>query len=518
MLDENGNPPTLYRLTPEERDEWLDVLAEEGVDVSQGRANPAQRLGHGELRPLLDDEDDGTAAPRRAWLVRGAEGTGANPLRDVWLPGRVCALPASRLREMPGGVTRDRVRTAVAEDYGHVPNPERERLVAEFHTFLSRMSEGDIVVSNDGGEVYLGVVAGPPGFSQSAGHGADLQRPVDWAADRPLDYFEHMPDGFSGMSGNPDAQIVELTAFLPALEELLGEPAGVSEPEMFLPDVGEKLARDLHVDPGWLQECVELLRDRPQLIFYGPPGTGKTYLARELAKHLTGARPENVQLVQFHPAYSYEDFFEGYRPRQGPDGTVVFEIVPGPFRKIVTAARAHPERPYVLIIDEINRGNLAKIFGELYFLLEYRRESVNLLYGSDDGQGFTLPRNVLVLGTMNTADRSIALVDTAMRRRFWFMELHPDVAPTRDMLREWLKAKELPDEPARLLDALNERIADREMRIGPTYLMRDGVDTDAVLHRIWRNQILPLLEEHHYGEGKDVAGEYGLDALRRELP
>ncbi|RKS69079.1 dynein-related subfamily AAA family protein [Actinomadura pelletieri DSM 43383] len=264
-------------------------------------------------------------------------------------------------------------------------------------------------------------------------------------------------------------------------------------------------------------QCVELLRERPQLILYGPPGTGKTYLARHLARHLTFGRPECVQLVQFHPAYSYEDFFEGYRPAKADDGTVSFDLVRGPFRRLVAAALAHPGRPYVLIIDEINRGDLAKIFGELYFLLEYRDDRVNVLYGAADDHGFSLPRNVIIIGTMNTADRSIALVDTAMRRRFWFTELHPDAPPVQEMLARWLHREEMPDEPARLLAELNSRIEDRDFRIGPSYLMRNRAATEAGLERIWRTQILPLLAEHHYGDGTDVPARYGLDALRSGL-
>jgi 5-methylcytosine-specific restriction protein B len=276
------------------------------------------------------------------------------------------------------------------------------------------------------------------------------------------------------------------------------------------------LAGSLLVSREWIQEVVELLRDRPQLIFFGPPGTGKTYLARKIAEHLAGD-PSRVKLVQFHPAYSYEDFFEGYRPAKTEDGTISFDLVRGPFRRLVSAARAHPGRPYVLIIDEINRGNLAKIFGEMYFLLEYRKEPVNLLYGSEGDQGFTLPDNVIVIGTMNTADRSIALVDAAMRRRFWFVELHPDQPPTSEILSRWLEQQKLGDEPARLLAELNSRIDDRDFKVGPSYLMRESVATEAGLARIWRTQILPLLEEHHYGDGTDVQARYGLDALRKRL-
>ncbi|MGH3239775.1 MAG: McrB family protein, partial [Spirillospora sp.] len=462
--------------------------------------------------------DDGAdARTRRAWLVRAPGAAEGDLIAGLWLADGVCSLPASRLRDLPPGVPREQVEDAVREDYSDTGTQDRARLAAEYHAFLSRMREDDVVVTNDGSAIYLGLIGGSPSFVSSVGDRANLQRPVRWRnADRPIDYGD-LPDEFSVLVGNPDVSIVELTRFLPELESLLGEAVEIPERGMTLPDATDDLARDLLVGREWLQECVELLRERPQLILYGPPGTGKTYLARHLARHLTFGRPECVQLVQFHPAYSYEDFFEGYRPAKTESGAVSFDLVRGPFRRLVTAALDHPGRPYVLIIDEINRGNLAKIFGELYFLLEYRDELVNVLYGAADDQGFFLPRNVIIIGTMNTADRSIALVDTAMRRRFWFTELHPDTPPVRDMLARWLDREGLPDTPALLLAELNGRIEDRDFRVGPSYLMRESAATDAGLERIWRTQILPLLEEHHYGDGTDVPGRYGLEALRKRL-
>ena len=136
-------------------------------------------------------------------------------------------------------------------------------------------------------------------------------------------------------------------------------------------------AEGLLMDAGELQKIADLLRERKQLIFYGPPGTGKTYLAKALARHLTedGA----VRLIQFHPSYTYEDFFEGFRPKSADGGTgaLTFELTPGPFRLFAEAAKANPTTAYILIIDEINRANLAKVFGELYFLLEYRDEAIS---------------------------------------------------------------------------------------------------------------------------------------------
>ena len=284
-----------------------------------------------------------------------------------------------------------------------------------------------------------------------------------------------------------------------------------------MPDATDDLAARLNVPVEWLQECIDLLRDRPQLIFYGPPGTGKTYIAQELARHLT--TEANVKIVQFHPAYTYEDFFEGYRPQEQSGGQVGFTLTPGPLRSLVDKAKDNPEAVYVLIIDEINRGNLAKIFGELYFLLEYRDNAIDLLYSSDNTEPFSLPKNILILGTMNTADRSIALVDAAMRRRFAFLPLHPSEIPTNGILRKWLKAKSHPNAVADLLDELNGRIEDPDFKIGPSYFMRPAVyDADGKgLERVWRTAILPLLEEHHYGDGTDVRSRYGLDVIRKAL-
>jgi 5-methylcytosine-specific restriction protein B len=286
-------------------------------------------------------------------------------------------------------------------------------------------------------------------------------------------------------------------------------------PRAMLPRVTPGLAHELHLPQEWLQGVVDVLRDRSQLVLYGPPGTGKTYLATRLARHLT-RDVQNVKLVQFHPSYSYEDFFEGYRPAQAADGSAGFQLKPGPFRRLVDRARDDESRPYVLIIDELNRANLASVFGELYFLLEYRNEAIDLQYSSDE-HGFTMPENIFVIGTMNTVDRSIALVDSAMRRRFAFISLHPAEEPIRTLLDRWLEYHGLPLRSARLLAALNERIEAHDLAIGPSYFMRTAVhlEGDAGLRQVWRTSILPLLEECHVGvmSPAEDARHYGLDYL-----
>lgn len=487
----------------------------EGEGLAFGPDGTADETAHQraeDLRGALEELGALKPLPRRAWLVRGSNVNG-HDLVPLWREQDFLSLPATKLRPVEPGLDRTELKAIVAEDYASVSYNSRAAKVDELHAFLSRMREGDLVGTVSQGHLYLGTVAGPASYAPSDDGRSNLRRPVEWSPGEGIDYGD-LPSSISSRL-QVQYEVVELTAQIEAVERLLGSPAEaasvVEAEEVVLAEPDEALASRLNVDRAWLQECVDLLRDRPQLIFYGPPGTGKTYLALELANFLAG---DNVRLVQFHPSYSYEDFFEGYRPT--PEGA--FALRPGPMRKVVDQARENPATPYFLIIDEINRGNLAKIFGELYFLLEYRERNVDLLYADDgDEAGFSLPDNVFIIGTMNTADRSIALVDAAMRRRFAFLPLHPDEVPTKDVLRRWLLAGGRDDDVADLLDALNERIQDVDFKIGPSYFMRPAVHEANGIERVWRTAILPLLEEHHYGDGTDVVKRYGLEAIRASL-
>lgn len=303
----------------------------------------------------------------------------------------------------------------------------------------------------------------------------------------------------------------------PEEEDVSEEEAPVlhSRPSMRrtpFPPVAAALPELLHMSADWLQDTLDLIERRKQVILYGPPGTGKTFLAQALSKHVTDGTDGDTTIVQFHPTYSYEDFFEGFRPVADDDsGNLAFTLRKGPLRRLADAAAANPEANYFLVIDEINRGNIAKVFGELYFLLEYRDSEISLLYSDEP---FTLPSNIFVIGTMNTTDRSIAMLDAAMRRRFAFVELHPEREPVQEVLARWTATKGLHDDRAELLTRLNAQIHDHDAKVGPSFLMRDLGVTG--LQDVWRYEILPLLAEHHYGEGVDVEDRYGLRALRRQ--
>ena len=277
----------------------------------------------------------------------------------------------------------------------------------------------------------------------------------------------------------------------------------------------QALAEQTYLPVSFLEEIESLLAEKRQVIFQGPPGTGKTYVARKLARHLASSGDDaagRVRLVQFHPSYAYEDFVQGFRPKQLAGEQVGFELRQGPLLEIAEKAR-DSDKPHYLIIDEINRGNLAAVFGELYFLLEYRGEKMRLQYSDKD---FSLPKNLFIIGTMNTADRSIAMVDLALRRRFYFVEFHPEKEPVNGVLSQWLRrhAKGM-EWVADVVKEANQRLADSDAAIGPSYFMRKGLN-EAGVKRIWEHSVLPYIAERLFND-RDRLAEFELENLRKAV-
>ena len=312
------------------------------------------------------------------------------------------------------------------------------------------------------------------------------------------------------LSGTPKAAQEATTYTYTAMDE-----DGTSAEQEFSITVSAETLNDLSARLFWdadhLQDIHSLLKDKRQIVFYGPPGTGKTYVALELARHFAGADGD-TDLVQFHPSYAYEDFVEGFRPAdQG--GQPGFDLRPGPLKRIADKARANPGTKHVLVIDEINRGNVARVFGELYFLLEYRDREMSLQYSDVP---FTLPKNLWFIATMNTADRSIALVDAALRRRFHFVPFFPDQPPVDGLLDRWLE-REKPSLQwaADLLKQANAKLADRHLAIGPSHFMRKDLDEEWV-KLIWRHSILPYIEEQLFGQEERLS-DFDLATLRAEI-
>ena len=256
-------------------------------------------------------------------------------------------------------------------------------------------------------------------------------------------------------------------------------------------------------------------------VLYGPPGTGKTHrTARRCVEICDDSTDEpirdryrelvavgRVEFVTFHQSYGYEEFVEGLRPALAEDNAAGFRLVPVPgvLKRIAERARNDAEQRYVLVIDEINRANVSKVMGELITLLEEdKREgakhevAVTLPYS---GEAFTLPANLHILGTMNTADRSIALIDTALRRRFEFEE----IAPQPELLEE-VEGIDLPAVLAKINERL-EYLIDRDHLIGHAWLM--GATTKEEVDRVMRHKIIPLVAEYFYDDWRKVRAVLG---------
>jgi hypothetical protein len=265
------------------------------------------------------------------------------------------------------------------------------------------------------------------------------------------------------------------------------------------------------------------------IILYGPPGTGKTHMVRRRALGLLcrsdvlDGSPEQAQeewdrlrqtgqivFCTFHQAFAYEEFIEGLRANTDEDGNVRYEVEAGVFKNIASAAALRPDDAFVLIIDEINRANIARVFGELITLLEpdKRLQAPNelLVQLPASKQWFGVPPNLHVLGTMNTADRSIALMDVALRRRFTFEEMMPDANIIQQELERAGVPQPLQDLVTKVFKGLNQRlryIYDREHQIGHAYFL--GVRTLGDLRQVFAERILPLLQEYFFGQWDKVA-------------
>jgi len=257
-----------------------------------------------------------------------------------------------------------------------------------------------------------------------------------------------------------------------------------------------------------IQRWLNTIERKKQAIFYGPPGTGKTYLSHRIAKLIISDTDGFIEFVQFHPAYTYEDFIQGIRPKTDDKGDLQFEMKSGRFFEFCTMARQH-KGPCVLIIDEINRANIPRVFGELMYLLEYREKDIPLA----GGMRFIIPDNVRILGTMNTADRSIALVDFALRRRFAFLELTPEY----DILREFQKIRGFStDGLVATLQEINAKINDKNYYLGISFFMID--DLPKKLEDIWKMEIETYLDEYFFSQPENVIN-YRWDKVKgRILP
>ena len=453
--------------------------------------------------------DDGVQTVRY-WLY--APGRGACMWEEFYERG-VMALSWGDLGDLSVCASKEDVRKRMLETYPDYGRQTNDILAA--WQFAKEMKPGDVIFVKRGLKEIIGrgVVTGEYVYDEEWTQFPHIRK-VDWThvgnwnIDRTL-ALKTLTDV------TYDQELVKRieTSFLDSDDSVDIEEATVVFPEYSV----EKFLEEVYMDRKRYDAIMGLLRAKKNIILQGAPGVGKTYAAKRLAYSMMGVKDASrVMLVQFHQSYSYEDFIEGYRPSGAG-----FELVKGAFYSFCKKAAEDEENDYFFIIDEINRGNLSKIFGELFMLIESdkRGSELQLLYSREL---FYVPRNVHIIGMMNTADRSLAMLDYALRRRFAFVELSPafdsdGFSAYRDGLDNQ-RFKDLVDK----VKSLNRAIAEDESLgegfcIGHSYFCNMDTDTctDAALASIVDYELVPMLKEYWFDEPGKVR-EWS-DRLRRSL-
>lgn len=278
------------------------------------------------------------------------------------------------------------------------------------------------------------------------------------------------------------------------LESIIPIHEKVNEIIKLNPDFSiEQCAESLGIDEDTIERWVRAIERKGQAILYGPPGTGKTFAAHRFSELILSGGDGIVETIQFHPAYAYEDFIIGIRPVT-ENGILSYKQVEGRFINFCNRCRERKGN-CVLIIDEVNRANLSRVFGELMYLLEYKTKSIPLA----NGELFSIPSNVYIIGTMNTADRSIAIVDHALRRRFAFLEMNINY----DVLRNFHKNSKFKiDKLISWLIRVNQAIDDKRYFVGISFFLRENLSDD--IQDIWSMEIMPYLEEYFFDQPEKV--------------
>jgi predicted RNA-binding protein with PUA-like domain/DNA polymerase III delta prime subunit len=288
------------------------------------------------------------------------------------------------------------------------------------------------------------------------------------------------------------------------LMDIIREENPLVSKDLIEPYTAENFLEEVYMPKNDYDALVSILRKKKNLILQGPPGVGKTFAAKRLAYAMMGCKDESrIAFIQFHQNYSYEDFIMGYKPKDNG-----FELRNGSFYQFCQKASNAPDKDFFFIIDEINRGNLSKIFGELLMLIEneYRGTKIKLAYNE---LLFTVPQNVFIIGTMNTADRSLAMIDYALRRRFSFFDMEPSFGAGCFKKYQDSLQNEIFNELIQEIQKLNNEIKDDAslgdgFRIGHSYFCNLKNCDEAWIQQVIEFEILPMLQEYWFDESNKV--------------
>jgi 5-methylcytosine-specific restriction protein B len=462
---------------------------------------PAEEAASGkELTADLPDP-----RPRRYWLY--APGRQASKWDD-FSAADIMAIGWDDLGDLSKYSNRDEIRQALdTEDTGS----SLKNSVLALWQFQNVMEIGDVVYVKSGRREILGrgEVTSEARYDHDRTEFRHV-RTVMWTHQGQWELTRDAPLKTLTDITTQNDFVEELKSLV--LDEDEEEPP--SPPAALQPYDRDDFLNDVFIPEERYSRLRSLLMRKKNVILAGPPGVGKTYAAKRLAFSVIGAQdPSRVQIVQFHQSYSYEDFLMGYRPTESGG----FSLTEGPFYRFCEEARADdPSRPYFFIIDEINRGNISKIFGELLMLIESdkRGTELRLLYKDER---FSVPPNVHIIGMMNTADRSLAVLDYALRRRFGFFEMTPGFRTDGFASRQKKLSNPAYDRLVDRIIELNTAIADdpalgHGFAIGHSYLaipadvQPDEDATSAWLQSVVEDELIPLLDEYWFDEPNKANG------------
>lgn len=442
--------------------------------------------------PGLGDEDVRTV---HYWLY--APGPGAS-MWDQFSRDGVIGIGWHEIGDLSRFSSREEITAELQKDK---PDHSCRNDSLALWQFLTQMRPGDIVYAKRGAHQILarGVVTSDYEYDLGYSDHYPNIRHVEWGKTEILERLDKSVT-------KTLTDITDITDLVRQLEEWFADTEEETDDKLIRPadppySVDQFLS-DVYMDRHSYDTLVGLIRKKKNVILQGAPGVGKTYTAKRLAYSMMGVKDqERIMMVQFHQSYSYEDFIEGFRPASGGNG---FEIKKGAFYLFCRKAADDQEHEFFFIIDEINRGNLSKIFGELFMLIENdkRGNPLQLLYSDEK---FFVPQNVYIIGMMNTADRSLAMLDYALRRRFAFFEMTPGFKSTG--FREY-RARLASEKFNRLIECterLNEEIARDESLgegfcIGHSYFCNLTEATDTALAEIVDYELAPLLKEYWYDD------------------